>query len=248
VCTDFADLYHTYDEMRARHGRELQAQGQAALSPDPEIRMPLVDGRRCVAVYTFYDDWQPAPAFAPMHQELQATYPGQNVYTLDPRTADSTLHFTILQVLGFEQFADLYAQTFVPHQQAYLDIIQAELDKCLPFTITYRGLMPIKTGLIMVGFPSIDLAPVREGMERAFAAQGLPYRKYMNNIVHSTIMRLVGTEGVEAGQMLALGARYADTYFGTLTATRFEVGVSSWRMQERELQPLAQVGSAPKSS
>ncbi len=92
----------------------------------------------------------------------------------------------------------------------------------------------------MVGYPSIDLNDsIRKHICIALDEKGLKYRKYTNNIIHSTIVR--ASENIDglSSKLLQIANNFKDKYFGELTVDNFEMGISSWRMQEKELKRIA---------
>ena len=154
------------------------------------------------------------------------------------------LHFTLLQILGFNDYL-ANVESFNANKEKYLSIVKNVLSKYLPFDITFRGVIAIKSGkfissnlkgLIMTGFPSIDVnSTIRKDLDAELEAQNLYKRSYTNNIVHSTILRFSFQEQNLAKRLLCLAEGYRDCYFGKLTVDSFEVGHSSWRMQSNEI-------------
>lgn len=225
--------------MRTR--QELDLLKSESVATDALIQQGITDDRKCIAVYTFYDDWIPTPSFAKMKSHLDATFPEQNVYDPAPYSSN-VLHFTIMQVFGFEQFGE-YHSFFLKNQEAYFAILDQVLQKYLPFTITFRGLIAVKSGIVVAGYPSIDLNLVRVEICKLMDAQHLPFRKYTNNIVHSTICRATTHKEDLANQLVSVAETYRDTYFGDLKVTKFHLGVSSWRMMDTEIEPLGLISS-----
>ncbi|KAJ3349653.1 hypothetical protein HDU91_006364 [Kappamyces sp. JEL0680] len=225
-------LYGVYEEMRARQAQDLATTGEVFV--DGAIQAPLVDQRRCVALYSFYDNWVPTSDFSVLQASLQLAFAQQNIYSVE-QSASNVLHFTVMQILGFDQYQER-VEEFESQRCVYEQIIKAVLSKYLPFKITFRGLMAIKSGLVMVGYPSLDVtSTIRRELEDLFHSNGLFYRKYTNNIVHSTIVRCSTPEPGLAKRLVEFAALHQDTYFGEATIGCFELGHSSWRMQAKEL-------------
>jgi 2'-5' RNA ligase len=235
ICTDFAEQYQIYAEMRARQQNDLIE--TQVVNVDPIIKADKLDGRRCVALYTFYDNWTPSKCFSRLQSAFDISFAQQNQYTI-PENATNVLHFTIMQVFGFEQHEE-YAGYFGKNVAKYTAIMEKVLKKYLPFKITFRGLMAIKSGLIMCGYPSIDINLVRAEIASECDVQGLTYRHYYNNIVHSTIIRASENQEKFAEKLAEFAAEWQDTHFGELVVDKFHLGESSWRMQTEELNEVA---------
>ncbi|KAJ3167396.1 hypothetical protein HDU88_002318 [Geranomyces variabilis] len=227
ICTDFPALYAVYLEMHARNRRTLLS-ADAPVNSDPAIAPNAVDPRRCVAVYTMFDKFSPARAFQNMRCDLLKRLPNNNCYAQDGPLA--YVHWTFLQVLGFEQQSDHLV--FNEKVGEYLAILQEEISTLLPLEITYRGLEPVPSGLVMMGYPSKDVNTWRRRLDARFSAAGLPFRKYQNDIVHSTILRLHSQ--VSPADLVKKGDQWRDTFFGTLTVQELKVGFASWRMRPGE--------------
>ncbi|KAI8586030.1 hypothetical protein BDZ88DRAFT_430477 [Geranomyces variabilis] len=239
ICTDYAALYAIYKEMRARNRRDLMA-ADAVLAVDPAVMPGITDARRCVAVYTMYDDFTPSPNWGELHKALAMQFSGNNRY--DRSDTASLVHWTIIQVLGFDQVAE--HSVFTSRRESYLQILREELASLLPLEIAYRGVEPVPSGLVMLGYPSKDVNKWRRRAESRFQAAGLPYRKYQNDIVHSTVLRL--HTAVKPSELVEMSDDWKDVYFGTLTVTKFNVGFSSWRMQPGECQVIGTVPAEVK--
>ncbi|KAI8914585.1 hypothetical protein EDD86DRAFT_273634 [Gorgonomyces haynaldii] len=232
ICTDYTQQYGIYDEMRDRQRNDLIMTQQVTV--DPLIKPHLVDDRRCFAVYTWYDNWQPTPAFDGLLRDLEMHFPQQNIYAI-PKNSTNVLHFTICQIFGFEEYPSM--EGFVnQHLREYVQCVEQVLKKYLPFKIIFRGLIALKSGIMVVGYPTFDInVTIRADLIQAFEARGLPYRKYLNNITHSTIVRASEDVPGLAQDMIMVAEQYQDTFFGELVVDRFEISTSSWRMQQSEI-------------
>ncbi|KAJ3146417.1 hypothetical protein HDU86_008522 [Geranomyces michiganensis] len=239
ICTDYAALYAIYKEMRTRNRRNLMA-ADAVLTVDPKVMPGIIDDRRCVAVYTMFDNFKPSPNWSELHNALAKRFPNNNRY--DCSGTASFVHWTIIQVLGFDQVAE--HPVFTARMEVYLQILREELASLLPLEIAYRGVEPVPSGLVMLGYPSKDVNKWRRRVESRFEAAGLPHRKYQNDIVHSTLLRL--HTAVKPSELLEMGDEWKDIYFGTLTVTQFNGGFSSWRMQPVECQVTGTVPAEAK--
>lgn len=246
VCTDFAELYGTYSEMRERQRRSLEWSTENLLDGeepvlciDPGIEKGIIDDRRCLAVYTMYgNSFRPSEHWNLLETELSKTFSHQCPYSPSPNSSSrGLLHFTFLQVLGFPEWAqEINRQPFRDRRSEYLEIISGELSPLLPFTITFRGVMAFRAGLMLLGYPSIDLSNARKRIDEKLAERNFLRRNYPNNIVHSTLLRLSKPE--DPLKLLRFADRFADTFVGTLEVEKFHLGISSWRMLPEELENL----------
>jgi len=196
ICTDYADLYYTYMEMRQRNIRNIlnasSSSSSSSLSKpslfiDEMILGNRIDPRRCIPVYTYYDHFTPSPELMELHRRLEIEFSKQTIYRVNGPLA--YLHWTIMQVLGFEQYEE-FSSIFNSRQSDYLSILTSEMKSLLPLKISFRGLIPVPSGIVMMGFPDKDVNGIRRKCEKALEEAGLPFRKYQNDIIHSTILRL----------------------------------------------------------
>ena len=234
ICTDYAELYGIYDDMRSRQLKDLETTKQ--LLADPLVQSHLQDDRKCIALYTFFDSWKPSPTWDLFELNLKLEFGNQNVYGLDKKDGENVLHFTIMQVLGFDDYVE-HSSDFVGNLDKYVNIIRPILEKYLPFKICFRGAMAIKTGLILCGYPSIDInSTIRTEINDQLDLLGLKRRNYMNNIVHSTVVRVSKGELGLSDKLLQFAAMYQDCYFGEVEVSGFDLSKSSWRMRSYELE------------
>lgn len=149
--------------------------------------------------------------------------------------------------------------TFQKNQESYLRILREELEPVMPFKISFRGIQCVQSGMVMLGYPNVELNVVREKIVKRFQEQGLVYRVYNNNIVHSTIMRFANTgtdqsiDDIFAKQELGgktwdFGNRYRETWFGTLNVNSLTLASASWRMRPYEIQQFATITATPQST
>ena len=237
ICTDFAEQFRIYQEMRVRQHAQVQ---NNQLTFDEEIQSGRVDKRLCVAAYTWFDGWMPSENWSTFLKDIKSEFSRQNVYDV-ARDAENVLHHTVIQLVGFGDY-QVNVDKFSQRQQQYLEVLQEVIAPLMPFDITYRGATAIQSGLVLFGYPSIDVnVKIRTKLYEKYGMAGLYTRQYVNNIVHSTIVRLSRPEEGVNKRLLAIADKYQDTYFGTLKVAKFEVGHSSWRMQTSELKPVGSV-------
>ena len=204
------------------------------LEIDSKIREGFPDDRKCIALFSFFDNWEPSDHFSSFMSEIMNMFPSQNIYMND-KYGSNVIHFTLMQLVGFEEY-NFIAKNFEDQFSDYEEVIRSTLLHYLPFSIHYRGAMAISCGLIIVGYPSIDVnSTIRKRLYSEFDRKGLHYRKYTNNIVHSTVMRVSHHCETDA---LGLALKYNDSFFGTLLVEEIHLSHASWRMQSSELKNL----------
>jgi hypothetical protein len=102
-------------------------------------------------------------------------------------TRDGQLHHTFMQIVGFNEF-----ETNKDKILTSIDKYSNVLDRInLPrYTIKFHRLCPLKSGIAMLGIPSIDINVYRETFRKLVSMEDLPFAEpYKNDIVHSSIIR-----------------------------------------------------------
>ena len=245
------DLEPIYDEMRTRNRNAIKT--AKAMREDGffrEDRSRDDDERRCLAISAIIDDSVQAewsPELLKLQETLQDLFPedlhfGQRV---EPNKVDGQLHWTVMQLVGFADFEQECSSTVneekssLYSQQEYLDCIQDSL-ACggldTHLEITYVGLIAVPTGLLMIGIPSIDTNDVRERLRTRLQDRGLPLKEpFVNNIVHSTLFRVLSNKPKLYERLLEIAQEYEDVYLGKVTLQKFQIGPASWRMLHSEV-------------
>ena len=150
------------------------------------------------------------------------------------------LHWTLMQLISF---ADYPPTKGGRASAAYGQAIERALDIHGPFTIQYHGIIAVGTGLVAVGVCDIDINAIRDKLRQELteaAAQDGGYafgEPFVNNIVHSTLLRFSGGagSGEAAEKVLAVAREFEAVPLGVGQVGALQVGEASWRMMETEL-------------
>lgn len=240
------ELEATYGEM---HARQLKGIAAGGFKPDAGLAAGAIDGRRCLATYSLFGSdadvaagvasasWEPTAAFAELAAELRAAVPTAVHYEASP-SAEGWLHFTSMQLVGFNELAE----TEVP-QPVHADCVGEAICSRLPeFSIEFVGIVPVPSGVVIAGVPTADVNGVREEIRAALQNKGLPLREpYKNDIVHATLVRLRDpVPDAARDALLALCEKFAPfkaPSLGTARISEVRYSRASWRMQLGELSP-----------
>jgi hypothetical protein len=251
-------LIPIYSEMRDRQRSSIEESKTMRCDPfftDSQSRRD--DTRRCLAISAVLDD-SIQSSWSPAYERLQKRLGGgalaanglqfaQSINDTSSNTNNTTpwgqLHWTAMQLVGFADFDQECSENNPYQSKEYLDCIQEALvaggmDR--PVTITFVGVIAVATGLLMIGIPSYDLNAARDVLREELQKRDLPLKEpFVNDIVHSTLYRVVGTnEGPLPddfhSELLEIAAEYENTYLGQITLDTFQIGPASWRMLQHE--------------
>jgi hypothetical protein len=140
------------------------------------------------------------------------------IYTLETSIEYGRLHFTLLQCFGFET-NEVNSYDLEKNKNNILKLIPCD------FYIEWKELVLIQTGIIMLGIPSIDLNDIRNNLVEQFDFK----EPYLNNIVHSTVLRF--NHKLNQDQLELLQSKIENTKnFGRSTIKKFDFGKASWLM------------------
>jgi hypothetical protein len=202
-----------YEEMIARNAREIDEKGYLF---DDKLRGD--DTRRCFAIFSDNMTFNLEPSYYNIIDDFS-----EHCCYTPPPSSDATLHFTLFQVIPFAEFDG------APQSLDYLSVIrQIPIE---PFTITYRHLIPTRNGILMAGYPSIDVNELRDRIRKKFAEEGLPLREpYHQNIVHSTVVRYTSVPKKTITPQTS--------FFGTGHVSAFKIGVVGWKVIDSEIDAV----------
>ena len=210
-----------------------------------------VDDRRCLAISAILNSpkmnrW--TPEFYKLQERLKNEF-GEYGLTFSeeqPEVGGGQLHWTLMQLVGFPDYeAEIESkQDPVYFSQEYLDCVKDSLmvgglDSAMH--ITYVGVIAVGTGLLMVGVPSLDINEARDIVRNRLADHNLPLKEpFVNDIVHSTLYRVVGdAENMPKDlhvRLLALAKEYEDVVLGKTILSKFQIGPASWRVLREEIE------------
>lgn len=238
ICSDNVEFYRTlfttkhldelgtiYDEMTSRHGKVTPKFDNNLLLPE--------DTRFCLALYHRYDDYILHTPFMELTKSLKAC--NLTVYTpdiLNNNTLDGTLHFTLLQLLGFDFFTE-YVDTMSIAK--ITELISDEIKSYLPIQIEYRKLIIVPAGVIMLGYPDKDINCLRDCIRNKLALNGIIIREpYLNNIVHSTVARFSEDPKDVLDAVYDAVNKHNNKSLCSIIVNDFTLGYGTWRLNKCE--------------
>ncbi len=225
-------LQVVYEEMRRRQHAALLSKGTQG---DPELCG--VDSRRCLAAYQLCgaNNWLPTKAFGDLCLELRKVLRGDHVLygTSDAiRTLDGVLHFTLMQLIGF----DVYDPSKLPAD--YCEVIQGLLVNRLPkFECRFDSVVVTPRNMFVYGTASCDVNHVRGEIRRELSRIGYPLLEpYKSDMIHMTLVRFTKPLSPEQlAAVLDLTKQVSGRQLGNLLVDRISISEASWKMQPNEL-------------
>ncbi len=199
-----AALAALYDRLAAGGAAVL---GTGVVEPDP---LPSEGGDRWGISAVFAPDrWSPALTRAA--DELRRVLgPSHAVYR------PGTLHVTLRQFESHRVHVDAGDRRV----RSYRDVLARFAAATAPVAIAFRGLVATSTGLVVKGWPTADLAPLRLDLQARLEAAGVPTagperdRATLRASAHATLA-IFGGPVERPHALAAFVADHADTDFGT---------------------------------
>lgn len=184
---------------------------------DPLLKEPYKDSRRCYALVT-EGEWTFHPGWSNVSQSLN---------TLD-KTAwiIPQLHHTFL--------------TLTPDGYSTKDFtnLQKDLNTYLPkgYTVTFDRIIPVKTGMVICGTPSIDINSVRDELRKYVEKE-----RYYCDIAHATLFRATeqNMDLVEQQAFINHWVSLGPSPFATFVVKKINIVRASWCMYEGTYDFLA---------
>lgn len=174
--------------------------------PDSILKHPYEDERRCYALVTdgdwvFHDGWS---NITPLLNEIDT-----NAW-ITPQ-----LHHTFL--------------TLHPHADKYTvdwQELVKEVDKIPTYTVTFDRVIPVKTGFVLCGIPSIDINAYRNTLrEKGFIQE----ERYHCDIAHATLIRCIGPVN-NYDQVMSDWMGLPKMPYATLEVKKINILKASWCM------------------
>ena len=220
-------MKNIYDEMRERNKRLLNDNG---LKTDSAIESEEPDNRKGVGLFSFFpEDYKNEP-LKELLVELHDVFPRQMVYTPRDMLHRGRLHHTFMQFLavGDSEFEQIDTTRLI-------ELLSPVLSSMNRFTIHYTGLIAVPTGLAMIGYPSYDINDVRSNIRNVLNQSGIFWKEpYLNNIAHSTVLRLSGDD--DSKKLMAFADKYQEKDLGILHVTELSLGYGTWKMKRNEVK------------
>jgi hypothetical protein len=217
-----------YSEMISRNNLLLQ---NGTIRFDPQLNNPKKDPRKGLAYFAF--DIHTNEKFESIIKEAKKTFPTQITYEQNPKDPkQGLLHFTFLQLIGVKENMKNLPPSLL---NQYIETPKKIFTKMPPFSITYKGLIAIPTGVIIYGYPSIDINPYREKIRQAIIKKKLPFHEpFKTNIAHSTFLRLANPEDPQ--KLITFAEKYRKTELGKININSLQLGYGTWGMKKEEIK------------
>lgn len=228
-----AEQISIYSEMLSRNLRTVQTSGP---SFDPDLLVEC-DDRRCFASYSFLN--QNLSSFSDKFYELvdtiSATFPEHVLYRPFPEEEKAArLHYTYMQHIGFD-----HCPLAINPLPTFVSLLGKVLENSLgSFTITYLGIIPLRSGIVMIGFPSVDVNASRNLLRSICKLEGIQSKEpYLNNIVHSTLLRFTTPlSNAQLSEFYRICDAFRTCYLGRAMITSLNSGFASWKMSKAEIE------------
>ena len=229
VCTDYPEIYMNdkitlieklylpiYERMKYNQSIKLNMNGCKY-----DTLLSSSDNRRCLAIWGWLDNSIMSDKFYSLLENFNKI---DECVSYDFNNQNGRLHFTLLQCFGFEC---METENF--NIERHRDDI---LNSIPMINIEWIEIICIETGIIMLGIPSIDVNQIRNLIINKYSFK----EPYLNNIVHSTLLRFRTTLSKERLDDLKFKIRDIKN-FGKTTIDRFYFDKASWLMNHFKTKP-----------
>jgi hypothetical protein len=141
------------------------------------------------------------------------------VYNIVPSAKDGILHTTLFQ---FQTFGiDVSYDTVIKNGET----VESVLRNFPRLSIEFRGVMRVKHGIVMCGYPSYNINRVRDEFRHAIKDIAEPHPQ---DICHMTIIRFGENVDDRIADINAFVKRHKDTAFGCLNISSWNYGYGTW--------------------
>lgn len=212
----YTELSYIYQEMYERNLKNLKENNFLF---DPKLEED--DSEFCFAVFCENIEYKMHEELGNIIKSFPENFKEKMVfYDID---GDAKLHFTLLQILGFNFRGNIISEDYKKIMTDILDV---------SFEIRYRHLIPVKSGFILCGYPSIDVNELREKIRKKLRDSSLRFEEpYYNNIVHSTFIRFKQELSQnERDYLLFSLEKYLNFDFGIAKISKFSISRIGWKL------------------
>jgi hypothetical protein len=209
-----------YDEMRSRNNDLVNKYG---IKCDKLLLNKEPDNRLCLAIFSNIKGLYLSDIYGDL-EPIRSTciyYPKNKIQT------NGTLHFTLMQLIGFNDFNEL-------EDPSVLEKIIPIIKDMLPLKIKYKGIILTPTGIVLCGYPDKDINSYRDKIRKEL--RDIIREPYYNNICHSTLCRFTGE--VDIQQIQKNEEKYKEYVFGEIEINSFNIGYGTWKLNEYEIKVL----------
>jgi hypothetical protein len=209
-----------YDEMRSRNTELVNKSG---IKYDKILLNKEPDDRLCLAIFSNIKNLY----LSEIYQDLEAINSTCIYYPKNKIPSNGTLHFTLMQLVGFEYFKPL-------EDPCVLEKIIPIIKGMLPLKIKYKGIILTPTGIVLCGYPDKDINSYRDKIRKEL--RDIIRDPYYNNICHSTLCRFTGQ--VDIQQIQKIEEKYREYEFGEIEISSFNIGYGTWKLNKYEIKVL----------
>lgn len=222
MISNFNSIYH---EMKQRNLDTIKIKG---ISYDNNLNNAN-NIEKCIALFNIFGTKYFNSKFKTLQMILKNKFTNDEIY-------DDNIHNTFMQLISFNKF-DSQFESYEKNKQLYYNIINEIFSKYHKFFIHYYGIMIIPTGIIAIGYPSIDINIIRNELRNRFNSLNLSlYEPYHTNICHSTIFRFkTNKTHDEINDIINLCESYNNTYFGSVLIDSYNIGIGTWKLLPNEI-------------
>lgn len=207
---------HIYDEMYQRNTKWLETNDPIY---DPCLLPDKIDTRRCIAIVCDGNMTVSPELNVEMNRLTQSLL--SECEFIIPK-----LHHTFL-----------VAREWTTHDYPTMDWTELKsffTDNLPSYSISFQRLIPVKTGILLAGYPTIDVNSIRDKLRATGLVSG---ELYNNNIIHMTLFRWTNKfSDVQKRKLLDWCSSCQQKEYASLTVEKLHITNASWCMREGEYQ------------
>ncbi|HSX39804.1 MAG TPA: hypothetical protein VLI92_04430 [Candidatus Saccharimonadales bacterium] len=217
-----------YYEMSDRNRQIIREKG---VKYDETLKNTAPDKRVGLAILALYESFEDEN-LTKLTNEVKTAFPSQIVYTQKPKgPLEASIHFTFMQIFGV---LSEEAGISKINLDQYKPIISDSFKDLEPFEVVFKHVIAVPTGLVIAGYPSIDINIYRDNLRNLIKKSGLPFSEpYYTVAVHSNLLRLCCDES--ADKILAFANKYKEIELGKLQVSKFIFGFGTWKVLPNEI-------------
>ncbi len=213
-------MEYIYNEMRERNTLLVNKDG---IKYDKLLLNTNPDNRLCLAIFSNIEGLY----LDNIYIELEIVNSTCLYYSNNSIPTKGTLHFTLMQLIGFNNFNVL-------NNSRILEKILPILKELLPLKIKYKGVILTPTGIVLCGYPDKNINEYRDKIRKELF--DIIKEPYHNNICHSTLCRFTGEVDIQKLKKIEEKYRYCD--FGEVEIKSFNIGYGTWKLNNYEIKVL----------
>lgn len=146
----------------------------------------------------------------------------------------TVLHHTFFQFHTFP-VSEADSVSMAGSMAAWAGAAQASLSTLPPYHLEFIGVAPVRSGIVMCGFPPMDYTPARTAI-RAAAACVEPHAQ---DVHHVSLLRWTADLTVQEYQAVcSVLERFRSVRLGMLQPDAWTVGYGTWSMRPETLRPV----------